>query len=536
MKRFLLSILFVWTLTSVSLWADTKTALQQLQQSLLWVDYFYVDTVNTDKLAETAIRAMLEELDPHSSYLTAEEVKSMNEGLGGNFEGIGVRYQMQEDTLYIINTVTGGPSEKVGIMAGDRIIMVDDTLIAGVKMSNKEIQRRLRGPKGTKVNVGIKRDGEPELIHFNITRDKIPVYSVDASYMPAPKVGYIKISRFAQTTPQEVAEAMAKLTKQGIESLIIDLQNNGGGYLNSAVELANFFLPNNQVVVYTQGRADRRREYKTGGGKKFEGKLVVLIDEESASASEILSGAIQDLDRGIVVGRRSFGKGLVQRPIELPGGSMIRLTVSHYHTPSGRCIQKPYTKGDKDNYNKDLSNRYESGELLSADSIHFADSLQYKTSNGRIVYGGGGIMPDIFVPLDTTKIAKTHRDLIAKGTYGRYIIEYFSKNQKTLKKKYKDFDAFNQGFETTDQMIAELCERGRADSVKVDTTELNKSLDLLKLQLKANIASDLFESNAFSQIMNEQNNIFRRGLQVICDDKLYQDIISGKKTEQTAEP
>ena len=518
MKK-LQAILFILLYVCTSAHADVRTSLGDLQNSLLYIDYLYVDTVNSEKLSEVAIRAMLKELDPHSTYLTADEVKSMSEGLDGNFEGIGVRYQMENDTLLVINTVIGGPSEKVGVMPGDRIVAVNDSSIAGQKMTTKEIQRRLRGPKGSNVKITIHR--ESDLIDFNITRDKIPVYSVDASYMATHDVGYIQISRFAQTTTQEVEDAMNKLATQGMRHLIIDLQGNGGGYLESAVQLASLFLEKGDMVVYTEGRRENRRKHLANRGYPFNGRVVVLIDEESASASEILTGAIQDYDRGVVVGRRSFGKGLVQRPIELPSGAMIRLTVAHYFTPSGRCIQKPFKKGETEDYGKDLLNRYKNGEFTSADSIHLPDSLKFKTMGNRTVYGGGGIMPDVFVPMDTTKMTKSHRNLMAKGTINRWILAYFRNHQKTLHNTYSAFESFNNKFSFTEKDLDELFEAGRRDSATLDSTELVQSAELIKLQLKALLANDLFEQGSYSRIMNQRMPAFKEAIDIISDEKRY---------------
>ena len=526
MKKRILSILLCLSVCTSLVKADIRSAVQQLQQLMTAIEYLYVDSASVDKLSETGIRSILKELDPHSTYADEAEVKAMNENLGGNFQGIGVRYTMETDTLYIINTVVGGPSEKVGIIAGDRIMTVNDTVIAGKKLSNTDVQKKLRGPKGSHVKLGIARDGEKKLLTFDVTRDDIPVYSIDASYMATPTVGYIKVSRFAATTPEEIGVALDKLTAQGMEDIIIDLQNNGGGYLQSAVEMANFFVPANKLIVYTKGRYEKPREYRTSAGKKFPGKVVVLIDEESASASEIFAGAIQDLDRGVLVGRRSFGKGLVQRPIEMAGGGMVKLTVAHYYTPSGRCIQKPYTNGDNESYRKDLIDRYNRGELLSADSIHFADSLKYNTANGRVVYGGGGIMPDYFVPLDTTKISPNHRTLIARGIMSKYVLEYFKDNQKNLKNKYKTFEEYDKKFEVTNAMIDELCKKAEEESIELDSTDVLYDNVLLKMQCKANIAADLFETGAFSQIMNRTNKVYTAGLDIITDDKRYSKIIT----------
>ena len=526
MKKRLLAIAFCIVALVGQTKAQLRTSIQQLQQLITAIEYLYVDTANVEKLSETGIRAILKELDPHSTYADKAEVKAMSENLGGNFQGIGVRYTMETDTLFVISTVVGGPSEKAGIMAGDRIMTVNDSVIAGVKLSTDDIQKKLRGPKGSHVKLGVKRDGEKKLIVFDVTRDDIPVYSVDAAYMATPTVGYIKVARFAATTPEEIGAALDKLTKEGLKDLIIDLQDNGGGYLQSAVEMANFFVPANKKVVYTQGRTERSYEYRTSTGKKFPGRLVVLVDEESASASEIFAGAIQDLDRGVIVGRRTFGKGLVQRPIELAGGGMVKLTVAHYYTPSGRCIQKPYTKGDNKSYSMDIVDRYMRGELLSADSIHFADSLKYTTANGRTVYGGGGIMPDCFVPLDTTKLSPNHQTLIARGVVSKFILEYFKDNQKKLKSRYKTFDAYDNGFEVTNDVIDKLCARAAADSVVLDSADVLYDNQLLKMQLKANVAADLFETGTFNQIMNRNNKIFNAGLDIINDEQKYWKILN----------
>lgn len=525
MKKFIL--LFVILLSvHAHVRADVRTAISDVQNALLYTDYFYVDSVKTDKLAEDAIRGMLKELDPHSTYLTADEVKSMNEGLGGNFEGIGVRYQMEHDTLFVINTVSGGPSEKVGVMAGDRIIAVNDTTIAGVSMSNKEIQRRLRGDKGTMVKITILRENES--IDFNIIRDKIPVYSVDGYYMATPEIGYIKVARFALTTPNEVEVALKELEKQGMTSVIIDLQGNGGGYLESAVQLASLFMNKGEMVVYTEGRREPRKNHYANRENPFKGDMIVMIDEESASSSEIFTGAIQDWDRGVVVGRRSFGKGLVQRPIELPSGAMIRLTIAHYFTPSGRCIQKPFKKGEHEAYRKDIATRWKNGELLSADSIRLPDSLKFTTHGNRIVYGGGAIMPDVFVPMDTTKVVKSHRTLIARGYYSRWILNYFKENQKKLHELYANFEAFDKGFVVTDKMIDDLCNTARRDSITIVDAEIDSARTVIKEQIKANIASDLFEQGSFIRIMNRRSNTYKEAIDILSDKKRYQKLLESK--------
>ena len=511
-------------MTTISAMAQMKlnfgddSPLRKLQIAELAISNLYVDNVDEGKLVEDAIRGMLEKLDPHSSYSTPKEVKALNEPLSGSFEGIGVQFNMVEDTLLVIQPVTGGPSEKVGIVAGDRIVSVNDTAIAGVKMSKEDIMRRLRGPKGTKVMLGIVRRGIKDTLSFKVVRDKIPVKSIDAVYMIRPEVGYVRIGNFGATTHDEFCEALEKLTKQGMRNLILDLQGNGGGYLQAAVNIANEFLQKGDLIVYTEGRRMQRNEYKAkGNGKFLDGKIVVLIDEYSASAAEIVTGAIQDQDRGMVVGRRSFGKGLVQRPIDLPDGSMIRLTVSHYYTPAGRCIQKPYTKGDSKDYAMDVMNRLKHGELMSADSIHFADSLKcYTLREHRPVYGGGGIMPDYFVPLDTLAYTKFHRELSAKSYIINANLKYVDANRKALRKRWTSFDEFRRNFvfpkEEIDKMIADAA---KDKVLPKDNAELEKTLPKLSMQLKALVARDLWDMSEYFAIINEESEIVRKGVEVI---------------------
>ena len=475
----------------------------------------YVDETNPDKLVESAIIGMLEELDPHSTYSNAEEVKKMNEPLQGNFDGIGIQFNMAEDTLFVIQPVSGGPSEKVGILAGDRITHVNDTLIAGVKMTTEDIMRRLKGPKGTKVDVKVVRRGVDETLAFTIERDKIPVYSLDASYMATPKVGYIKINRFAATTHQEFMDALASLKGQGMHDLILDLQGNGGGYLNAAIDIANEFLGAGELIVYTEGRRNPRREFfAKGDGKHQSGRLVVLVDEYSASASEIVAGAVQDWDRGMVVGRRTFGKGLVQRPIDLPDGSMIRLTVARYYTPAGRCIQKPYESIEQ--YNADLIERYNRGEMMSADSIHFPDSLKCTTlKKGRTVYGGGGIMPDNFVPVDTTLFTKYHSQLSNRGVLLKVHFQLIDTYRDKWAKEYDDYGKFSQKFEPDEAMMQQLIAEGEKAGVKYDEEQYRKSESLIKLQLKALIARDLWDMNEYYHTINVVNESVNKALKLL---------------------
>ena len=481
----------------------------------------YVDSVDENKLVEDGIRGMIEKLDPHSAYSTAKETKAMNEPLNGSFDGIGIQFNMQADTLLVIQPVLNGPSEKVGIIAGDRIISVNDTAIAGVNMSKEEIMRRLRGPKGTKVKLSVVRRGIKDVLTFIVTRAKIPVKTIDAVYMIRPQVGYIRIGSFGMTTYDEFMEGVDKLKKQGMKDLVVDLQENGGGYLVAAVQIANEFLKKHDLIVYTKGRAAERQEFKAeGNGHLLDGKVVVLINEFSASASEILTGAIQDQDRGLVVGRRSFGKGLVQRPIEFDDGSMLRLTIAHYYTPSGRCIQKPYTKGNQLDYALDLEKRYKHGEFYSADSIHFADSLKYYTlRKHRTVYGGGGIMPDYFVPLDTTIYTPFYRQIAARSYIINTNLKYVDDNRKQLKAQYPDFQKFLVSYEIPQALVDDIIKQAAKDKIKPKSDEeLQKTIKSLKLQMKALVARDLWDMSEYFQIMNENNTIVQRAITLFAQN------------------
>lgn len=519
MKRILTTIAIVLSCLSMQaqLLLNASTPRNKLNMAMMAISNLYVEDVDEAKMAEDGIRGMLEKLDPHSTYSNAKEVKAMNESLEGSFEGIGVQFNMMEDTLVVIQTISNGPSQKVGIIAGDRIVMVNDTAIAGVKMSREEIMSRLRGPKGTKVNLKIVRQGIKELLPFTVVRDKIPVYSLDASYMIRPGIGYIRIDNFGATTYDEFMSAMQRLREQGMKDLIIDLEDNGGGYLQSAVRIVNEFLDKGDMIVYTEGRRTPRHDYYADGSKSFDGRVVVLVNEYSASASEITAGAFQDQDRGTIVGRRSFGKGLVQRPVEFDDGSMIRLTIAHYYTPSGRCIQKPYTKGDKKDYANDLDKRFKNGEMTNADSIHFADSLKFQTlREKRVVYGGGGIMPDVFVPLDTVKFTKFHRQLSAKSYIINANMRYIDENRKALKKKYKNFEDFNTNFEVPASLVNSIIEKAETDKLKPkDDEELNTTLPYLRTQLKALIARDLWDMNEYYKVFNETNDIIKKGIEVL---------------------
>ena len=510
------------------------------QQKLLMVENIvnnlYVDNVDEEKIVENAVRGILENLDPHSSYSTKEETTSSQETMQGSFSGIGIQFNMQKDTLYVVQTIAGGPSEKVGILPGDRFIAVDDSIIAGRKLKNTDIMKRLRGPKGTKVNIKVKRGSNAELLEFRITRDDIPLNSIDAVYMADGKTGYIRLSRFAATSYKEFKDAITKLKKQGMQQLILDLTDNGGGYMQIAAQIANEMLNRGNLIVYTQGRKSPRQNLNADGSGTFRTqKVVVMINQFSASASEILSGAVQDWDRGVVVGRRSFGKGLVQREFLLPDSSSFRLTIARYYTPSGRNIQKPYIKGDREDYDKDIIDRYNHGELQSADSIHFADSLKHTTLRlHRTVYGGGGIMPDVSVPLDTTQYTDYHRRLVAKGIIPQFALRYVDKNRADLKAQYPDAQKFIKEFTVTDEMLNNLVDAGKAEKVDFDKSQFAKSKEMLRTFVKAAIANDLFSTGAYFQIVNEQNDIYKEALSIINDDARYRKIIS-PRTEQTPE-
>ena len=462
--------------------SEMEQSMRKLSMAQLAISSLYVDSVDEVKLTEDAINGMLSKLDPHSSYTNAEETKKMNEPLQANLDGIGVQFNMLEDPLVVIQPVAKGPSEKVGILAGDRIVSVNDTAIAGVKMSREEIMRRLRGPRDTKVKLGVVRNGIKDRLEFIVTRDKIPVSTVDAAFMVTPTVGLIRLSSFGSTSHDEVKKAIKDLQDQGMKDLILDLQQNGGGYMDAATCIASEFLPKNDLIVYTKGLRTPYKEFRAQGPGLFrEGRIIVLVDEYSASASEIVTGAIQDQDRGLVVGRRTFGKGLVQKPFVLPDGSMIRLTVARYYTPSGRCIQKPYTMGDKMKYNMDVIERYNHGELTNADSIHFPDSLKVQTKKlKRTVYGGGGIMPDYFVPIDTTLYTDYHRKLVGKGVIIKFTMKFIEDHRKLLADKYKKFDSFNEKFVIDDDMLATLREMGEKEGVKFNEEQYQKELPLIK--------------------------------------------------------
>lgn len=509
-------------LCTTHLSAQNKTpeseAVRKLGIAQYAISRMYVDTVNLPKLVEGAITGMLSQLDPHSTYTDATQTKALNEPLRGDFEGIGVQFNMIEDTLVVVQPTDKGPSQKAGILAGDRIVKVNDTLIAGVKMPTNDIMKRLRGKKGTKVNLSIVRPGVKDAIAFEIVRDKIPLHTLDAAYMIDSKTGYIRFGSFGQKTPEEIRTAIRELKEKGMDRLMIDLRSNGGGFMEAAVQIASEFLQTGDMVVYTKGRAVPSSEYKAQGAGLFtKGKIAVLIDEFSASAAEILAGALQDNDRADIVGVRSFGKGLVQQPVQLPDGSMIRLTVSRYYTPAGRCIQKPYKPGEKEAYSQDELKRLRSGELFHADSIHHNDSLKcFTLKKHRPVYGGGGIIPDHFVPLDTMTYTKYYRSLSRKNLILPTGTKYIDQHRNSLKTGYPDFETFRQKFTTPESLVDDIFAAGEKEKITAaDDDEKQKTRTLIAKTLKALVARDIWDTSEYFQIINEDDKTIATALQVL---------------------
>ena len=527
MKR-LFIIIAVLSFTFIAKAQEMPEHILKLMYTGNIISRFYVDETDNDKITETGIKAMLKELDPHSTYTDPKETKALLEQMQGSFSGIGIQFNVVSDTLYVIQTTKNGPSERVGLLAGDKIVTVNDTVIAGVKMERADIMSRLRGAKGSNVKIGVVRKGIDRILEFNIVRDDISTETVDVAYMIDKNNGYIRITSFGAKTHEEFATKLDSLKTLGMKNLIIDLEGNGGGYLSAAVEIASELIDENKLVVYTEGKSNPRTDYLSrGNGRFLKGNVVVIVDETSASAAEILSGAIQDWDRGLVVGRRSFGKGLVQRPFNLPDGSMIRLTVARYYTPTGRCIQKPYDN-DSIKYEQDLMQRYNSGELTSADSIHFPDSLKTHTLRlKRPVYGGGGIMPDYFVPVDTMRYTKYHRALAAKGCIIQASLRYIDENREKLVAEYPNVNDFEKRFEVDDAFIEMLKQQGVKDSVKLEggDDEFQRSLPELKLQLKQLIARDLWDMDQFMMLYNKNNDIFKKAYELVKEKKFEQLMI-----------
>ncbi|MBP6312285.1 MAG: S41 family peptidase [Flavobacteriales bacterium] len=513
-----LSVLFLCASAHAQINAGSAAKVESL---LYHINKMYVDSVDDEHLIDAAIVSMLEELDPHSIYIPREDLEDVNEPLKGNFEGVGIQFNIVKDTIYVVDAIAGGPSERLGIRAGDRIIGIDTENVAGVGFKNSDVMERLRGKKGSKVNVSILRRGESDPLDFTITRDKIPIYSVEAAYMATPSIGYIKVSRFSATTMNEFRSKLDELKALGMEDMILDLQGNGGGYLRTAIDMADEFLGDKKLIVYTEGRTSPRDDtYATKDGRMEKGKLVVMVDEGSASASEIVSGAIQDWDRGLVVGRRSFGKGLVQRPVMLPDGSAVRLTVSRYYTPSGRSIQKPYDEG-VEAYQRERIERLEKGELSSVDSIHTTDTVKFFTMNKRIVYGGGGIMPDVFVPIDTTLSSPYFGQLVRKGVLNTYALAYVDENRRTLLTQFHNVAEFDKDFVIGPDLFKGLERSAEQESIEIDPADKIRSKDLIALRLKALIARDLWDTSAYWQVINTDNPVdrsFQRAIEALTDN------------------
>lgn len=526
MKKTFVALAILLSINSLFSQEISVTQQRKLMQTITAISNLYVDTINDKKIVEASIKGMLKDLDPHSTYTPADEVQRMHEPLEGSFEGIGVQFQILEDTINVVQTISGCPAEKVGVLPGDKIIYIDNELVAGVKFQNSDVFKRLRGKRGTEVTIKVKRNSEKELLEFKIVRDKIPIYSVDASYMADKNIGYIKVNSFGSTTTDEFKEAFKKLKKQGMKDLILSLQGNGGGYLITAIGLADEFLDDNKLIVYTQGLHQPRTDADASSKGDFEkGRLIVLVDEYSASASEIVSGALQDWDRAVIVGRRTFGKGLVQRELNLADGSALRLTVARYYTPSGRCIQRPYKDGTE-KYYKDVLNRYSNGELMNKDSIHFPDSLKYTTKIlNRTVYGGGGIMPDVFVPIDTTEYSDFHRSLVAKGIVNRVSLQYLNNNREALKAAYPTFEKYNSNFEVNEEILNNLIKEAEKEKLKVDTTQFEHSKRLIKQQIKAIIAGDIWQTNEFYRVIDAENESLQKALEILKTPNAYENIL-----------
>lgn len=492
-------------------------AASKYNQLLFYIDRLYLEEVDFDKLVEDAIIETLGELDPHTSYMSAEDAKAMNEPLQGEFEGIGIEFAIIRDTLTVQATVAGGPSEKVGLLAGDKIVRVDTSDIAGKGINNEDVFRLLRGKKGTRVGLSVLRRGVPDTLYFSVTRDRIPINSLDAAYLTDGNVLYLKLSRFAANSAEEIEEAILR-HRDSISGVILDLRGNSGGYLPTAIDIADNFLHAGDLIVYTEGRkVPRMEQYARGDGLYMDGPLAVMIDENSASASEIVSGAIQDQDRGVVVGRRSFGKGLVQQAIPMEDGSEIRLTIARYHTPSGRVIQAPYENGQAEEYYKNFYERFERGESFSRDSVHFPDSLKYETLKlGRTVYGGGGIMPDVFVPRDTSSYSDSYASLLRLGVVPEYINGLCDKNRRKWSSQYRTYDEFADGFTVTDEMLDGLLALAEERGVKLEGEDLERSRKDLTLYMKALAAGSIVSRDCFYRVMNSESPEFQAALEALA--------------------
>lgn len=519
---------------SMGLSGNAQMYQQKMGTFLNLLDNYYVEDVNVDSLVEIGIREILKSLDPHSVYMDATETKKANEPLEGNFEGVGVQFQIYQDTIQIVHVIEGGPSKKVGIQDGDKIIFVDTANVAGVGITNDGVFKKLRGKKGTHVTVKIKRYGENDLLDFEIIRDKIPIYAIEAKYMATPDIGYVKLSRFSANATEETQQAIDSLKKAGAKKIILDLTDNGGGYLNQAHALSDLFLENGKLVVYSSGRSQPRIDLNATEAGDFEkGDLVIMVNQNTASASEIVSGAVQDWDRGLIVGRRTYGKGLVQKGYTLPDMSMVRLTMAHYYTPSGRNIQKSYAKGIE-KYHEDIEDRYESGELFDEKKLKLTDSTQYFTADKRVVYGGGGITPDIFVPMDTLWNSKYYQKLVRTGSFNQFTLVYINDNRVAMQKKYPTADAYIKNFSIDDSLLQKFYAFAKDKKAEPDSAEVwSQSIPTIKSQLKGLIGQDLFNSSVYWQVTNLQNPIYVRALNAFTDGSFQKYKITEEKADNT---
>jgi carboxyl-terminal processing protease len=521
----ILVLLFSVSFTNQSLAQnqDVKDNIQKLVALYQLIDYAYIDSVHIEELVDNAIVETLKELDPHSSFIPKREIERMEEPLRGSFEGIGITFQIFKDTILVVAPIPGGPSDKLGIMSGDKIIVINDTAAFGDKVNNQYVMDRLRGEKGTTVDVSIFRKGREDLINYTIIRDKIPINSIDATFMASPETGYIKLNRFSATSVDEFQESIATLKADGMQNLILDLRGNSGGYLGTAVNLSDQFLPGGNMIVYTEGlKAPDQKYLAKPGGEFRDGKLVILIDEGSASASEIVAGAVQDWDRGLIIGRRSFGKGLVQRPFPLPDGSVIRLTTSRYHTPTGRSIQKPYDNGVEDYY-MDVYNRMKHGEMVHADSIKFPDSLKYFTPANRVVYGGGGIMPDIFIPWDSTWISDYYTELRRKGVLNQFTVQYVDNHREDILYEFPEVKDYISDFTLDEAFMKDFISFAEGMEVVYDDEGYSTSEEFLKMQIKAWMARNLWDISASYEVFSSLDDSFSKAMEVMNDDSLFKD-------------
>lgn len=506
-----------------------KLQSQTLTKAFSYIQNLYIDSINSEEIVENAILAMLKNLDPHSQYISKDNVKMVDDLLKGNLEGIGIQFNILEDTVFIINPIKDGPAAREGIMPGDKIITAEKQNISGTGINNESVKKIFTGLKGTKIDIGIKRSGEAEMLHFSVEREKIPINSIVASYLVDDKTGYIKLNSFSSTTISEFDKAMSNFMAFSIENLILDLRGNGGGYLQTAAELCDHFIDNKKLIVFTEGMHSNKKEIVAKIDGSFEkGKLAILINEGSASASEIVAGAVQDWDRGIIIGRRSFGKGLVQRPLDLPDGSRLRLTVAHYYTPTGRSIQKSFNKGNIE-YKYEIINRYNHGEFSNRDSIHFPDSLKYETLiNKRTIYGGGGIMPDIFMPLDTGSFTNYFQELFGKGIIHLFAFKYANDYRHLFKQEYSTFEKYKTEFNVSEEMFEELLSIAKENNIVFKKSEYLRSKEEIRINILALIASNLFNNNNYYEIINSTDKVLLKATEILSNKKSYKKILSGK--------